>query len=543
MSDGLSHFAHDGPNGPVAGGGTKSRRAIGWREDQRHEYFPRAPVLRHGARCASRWRGAARRARRRRHGAHHRVPASLPHRRGAHLAAGRHQFSVDRRGRVGRLGAGGGRGAHRAQADRRRFPAQAAGEPGRGERAQPPGFGAGAGGAPGPLSARRRSRQADRSAGAGGRYRPGRRRQRHRHDAARGRPAAARHRRALHVSHRRPDARHRAGERRHRVRAARTGVLHLRRSAARRRLSPRARHDGNAGALARRRRDAARHRARHEDQPPHAGGRGAPHQRRAHRPAAGRRCDPRAGKLVLEAMSLAQFLLALRARLRAFLLVLAAAVAAAAVVTVLMPRTYKATVSLLVDAKDEQSLSSALRPLVLPQERLSYLQTQMDILTSAKVARKVAQDLELSQDPALRAQFERLPGRADTIDDWIAADLLRNLKVETSQSNVMHASFSAGQARFAARRANPFAKAYIDTMLELRVEPTRDAAAWFDEQLKSLRASLEDAQKKLTRYYQRQGIVSSDERFDVESSRLNILSEQAARGGEQRSQWNTRARP
>ncbi|HEX9396130.1 MAG TPA: chain length determinant protein EpsF [Burkholderiales bacterium] len=240
-------------------------------------------------------------------------------------------------------------------------------------------------------------------------------------------------------------------------------------------------------------------------------------------------------------MSLAQFLLALRARLRAFLLVLAAAVAAAAVVTVLMPRTYKATVSLLVDAKDEQSLSSALRPLVLPQERLSYLQTQMDILTSAKVARKVAQDLELSQDPALRAQFERLPGRADTIDDWIAADLLRNLKVETSQSNVMHASFSAGEARFAARVANAFAKAYIDTMLELRVEPTRDAAAWFDEQLKSLRASLEDAQKKLTRYYQRQGIVSSDERFDVESSRLNILSEQAARGEEQTSQWNSRA--
>ena len=241
-------------------------------------------------------------------------------------------------------------------------------------------------------------------------------------------------------------------------------------------------------------------------------------------------------------MSLTQFLLALRARFGAFAVVLATAVIAAALVTAVMPRTYKATVSLLVDAKDEQSLRVSQYPLILPQERLSYLQTQMDILTSVKVARKVAQELKLAQDPALREAFNRRPGRADTIDDWIAADLQRHLKVETSQSNVIHASFSAGDASFAARAANAFAKAYIDTMLELRVEPTREAAAWFDEQLKGLRANLEDAQKKLTQYHQRQGIISSDERFDVESARLNTLAEQATRGQEQTSQWNSRAR-
>ncbi len=241
-------------------------------------------------------------------------------------------------------------------------------------------------------------------------------------------------------------------------------------------------------------------------------------------------------------MNIAQLLLALRARLGVFLLVLIATFATGAIVTSMMPRSYKATVSLLVDAKDEQSLSGALRPLILPQERLSYLQTQMDIVTSARVARKVAQELQLAQEPAVRAQFERLPGRPDTIEDWIAEDLLRSLKVETSQSNVIQASVTAGAPDFAARVANAFAKGYIETMLELRVEPTREAAAWFDEQLKSLRASLEDAQKKLTEYHQRQGIVSPDERFDVESSRLNLLSEQMARGEEQAAQAEIRAR-
>jgi len=112
--------------------------------------------------------------------------------------------------------------------------------------------------------------------------------------------------------------------------------------------------------------------------------------------------------------------------------------------------------------------------------------------------------------------------------------------VEPSQSNVIQASFSSADPRFSALVANAFAKAYIDTMLELRVEPTRQAAAWFDEQLKTLRANLEDAQAKLTEYHQRQGIVSADERSDVENTRLGLLSDQVARAQDQTFQWNSR---
>jgi succinoglycan biosynthesis transport protein ExoP len=57
-------------------------------------------------------------------------------------------------------------------------------------------------------------------------------------------------------------------------------------------------------------------------------------------------------------LNIQQFLLALRARFGVFVLVLTATVLAAAVVSFLLPKTYKATVSLLVDAKDEQSLNN-----------------------------------------------------------------------------------------------------------------------------------------------------------------------------------------
>jgi chain length determinant protein EpsF len=239
-------------------------------------------------------------------------------------------------------------------------------------------------------------------------------------------------------------------------------------------------------------------------------------------------------------VSLQQFLLALRARLGVFFLALAATVVAATVVSFLLPKTYKATTSLLVDAKEEQSMSN-MAPNFFPQEKLSYLQTQTEIITSKRVADKVVRDLKLAEKPSAREAFAKA-GAKGSIEDWLAEGLLLKLKVETSQSSIIRVTFSSSDPRFSAQVADAFAKAYVDTMLELRVEPTRQAAVWYDEQLKSLRANLEDAQAKLTAYVQKNGIVSGDERYDVDSSRLGALSDQVVKAQEQTFQWNARER-
>jgi chain length determinant protein EpsF len=241
-------------------------------------------------------------------------------------------------------------------------------------------------------------------------------------------------------------------------------------------------------------------------------------------------------------VSLDLFLSALRARFGVFALALLVTVLTAAVVSFLLPKTYKATTSLLVDVKDEQSLTNALRPLILPQERMNYMQTQIDVITSEKVARRVVRELKLAESPASRAEFADREADGGTIEDWLVENLLRFLTVETSQSSVIQVTFLSGDPRLAAVVANAFAKAYIDTMLELRVEPTRQAAAWFDEQLTSLRANLENAQAKLTDYHRKQGIVLADERLDVEFTRLGELSTQVVRAQEQRLDWATRWR-
>lgn len=241
-------------------------------------------------------------------------------------------------------------------------------------------------------------------------------------------------------------------------------------------------------------------------------------------------------------MNLHLFLSALRARWGVFALVLGATILAATAVSLLLPKTYKASVSLVVDAKEEQSLSNVLRPLMQPLERIGYLQTQVDIITSEKVARRVVRDLKLAESPAARAAYEKAAVDVGSIEDWLVESLLRQLKVETSQSSVIYVTFSSRDPRFSATVANAFAKAYLDTTLELRVEPTRQAAAWFDEQLKSLRANLEEAQARLTDYHRQKGIVSADERGDIDSVRLGEVSSQVAKAQERRLEWETRLR-
>src|SRR5258708_28390 len=138
-------------------------------------------------------------------------------------------------------------------------------------------------------------------------------------------------------------------------------------------------------------------------------------------------------------MNLHQFLLALRARFGVFFMVFAATVLAATAVSLLLPKSYKATASLLVNPnKDEQSLSNVLHPLVLPQERLSYMQTQMDIITSEKVARKVVQDLKLAESPLTRAAFEKETEGPGAIEDCLVETPLKNPNVQTPRTHPTH---------------------------------------------------------------------------------------------------------
>ena len=223
-------------------------------------------------------------------------------------------------------------------------------------------------------------------------------------------------------------------------------------------------------------------------------------------------------------MNFAQFLLILQARKKIVLLTLLVTVAATLVVSLLLPKTYEATSSLVMNYKGVDPLTG----LALPGQLLpGYTATQIDIISSKNVALRVVDQLKLAESPAVIAQFNESTGGQGTVRDWLADLLLKKLDiVPAKESSVLNVTFKASDPQFAAAVANAFADEYMKLNVQLKVEPMKKDTSYFNAQLKLLRDNLEVAQSKLSKYQQEHGIVSVDNRLDVESMRLNDLSAQ-----------------
>jgi chain length determinant protein EpsF len=220
-------------------------------------------------------------------------------------------------------------------------------------------------------------------------------------------------------------------------------------------------------------------------------------------------------------MDLQQYWLALKARRKAFFLVFAFTVVVAIVVSLAVPKRYDAVASVLIDSPDAQTLAPEAR--LSPRERAGYMFTQVDMIQSGRVAQRVARELKLAQQPGVREDWEKDTGGVGTIDEWLGTKLLEKLKVDNGAANIITIKFSASDRKYAATVANAFARAYLETALEMRTEPSREAATWFEGQLKSLRGDVMQAQQRLTAYQKKTGVVGSD-RADLEYTRLTELS-------------------
>ena len=223
-------------------------------------------------------------------------------------------------------------------------------------------------------------------------------------------------------------------------------------------------------------------------------------------------------------MNFTQFLLILNARKWIILGVLLATVAVTTLVSLLLPKEYTATTTLIIDSKSKDPFTGQLLP---SQMFPGYMATQIDVINSSQVASRVVRDLKLAESPGTREQFMEATKGEGTIDQWLGDLLLQKLSAEPSrESSIIALSFSGADPRFAAAIANAFAKAYIETSLDLRLVPAKQTAAWFDQQITQLRANLDEAQQKLTAYQREKGIVESEERMDVETRRLGDLAGQ-----------------
>jgi chain length determinant protein EpsF len=229
-------------------------------------------------------------------------------------------------------------------------------------------------------------------------------------------------------------------------------------------------------------------------------------------------------------MSFNQFLVILRARWRIAAGIFLAVVLLVAFASFVWPKQYTAIASIVVDTKsDPVAGGNAGGAGMGGQPLATYVNTQADIIASERVAQRVVKTLRLDQQPEARKLWAK--GTNDDISVTIAHFLLeKKLLVApahdspTHASNVIDISVQWSDPITAAALANGFAQAAIETNIELKVEPAKQYASWFDQRARALRADLQEKQKLLSDFQSKNGIIATDEKLDVENNRLTELS-------------------
>jgi chain length determinant protein EpsF len=222
-------------------------------------------------------------------------------------------------------------------------------------------------------------------------------------------------------------------------------------------------------------------------------------------------------------MTFGQVLSILKARWWVALLVLAVAVGVTLAVSLSLPKQYKASASVVLDFKPDPLSAAMYGGAASP----AMMATQVDIIKSDRVAQRVVRNLKLSENPQIRQQWQEEAKGQGSIESWLGTVFQRSMDVEPSrESSVITVSYRAADARFAAGLANAFVQAYVDTSLELRVDPARQYSTFFETRSKEAREALERAQTRVSTFQKDNGIIATDERLDVENARLNELSSQ-----------------
>ncbi len=225
-------------------------------------------------------------------------------------------------------------------------------------------------------------------------------------------------------------------------------------------------------------------------------------------------------------MTFSQFISVLSARWRDVLGAWLVVVVAALVLSLVLPKQYTASAMVMVDVKSPDPVANETGA-TTTLTSTSYMATQMDVLQSERVILRALRTLKLTDNAALREKWMSVTEGQGSFESWLVETFQRKLEVRPSrESSVIALSYTSTEPVFSANVLNAVVQAFIDTTLDLKVNPARQYSAFFDARAKELRGELENAQTKLSAYQQAKGLIATDEKLDVENTRLTELSTQ-----------------
>ncbi|MDB5456974.1 MAG: capsular biosynthesis protein [Caulobacter sp.] len=244
-----------------------------------------------------------------------------------------------------------------------------------------------------------------------------------------------------------------------------------------------------------------------------------------------REAPPQAPRAASEVINLRALVRMFLRRLRTFVAIAAAVLLIAVIVTLTAPHLYTAKSQVMFNPKPEQVVAS---PSVVPDPpaETAVIDTQVQVLQSRELARRVVDRLQLQKDP----EFNRLlappswrsglkarlglvaadprptsPAAREAQGRAIAAAALqRGLNVRRSGlTYLVDIAFTARDPDKAALIANTFAQEYLASQSQAKMTSTAKANQWLRQRLAALEPELNAKEAAVAAYRARNNLLSA----------------------------------
>lgn len=202
-----------------------------------------------------------------------------------------------------------------------------------------------------------------------------------------------------------------------------------------------------------------------------------------------------------QGMSLAQVAAMLRARWKPIAIIAVSVILLGALAIKFLPKTYTATVTLIVNSDIKDPLAGADFPAGMIA---NYVSTQIELLTSPIVLLPVVDRLRLAEDKNFTAGFS---GSSEALREFVEKNLATSLQVDRGTGGeLIYVSASSKNAARAAQIANAVADVYLEQDRRRLDGPASERAQRYVEELSELRNKATLAQDKVTDFRKQNGI-------------------------------------
>ena len=198
-----------------------------------------------------------------------------------------------------------------------------------------------------------------------------------------------------------------------------------------------------------------------------------------------------------------------------------------------MQPVYRSTATVQIEPKEKQVIQID-EVYDAGGESREYLRTQYEILRSRELALRVLEKIDVKKYPELDPESTSQKGvlsqiksllrslvtsegnqpasvldEAALLKELQLARLRENLKVEqVFNTQLINVHYDAQNPKLAALVANNLVEAYFESNLQVRVDATKQATEWLNQRMPDVKQRLEESEKNLQEFRERQKIVN-----------------------------------